>query len=129
MNTKECPSSPLEGLVSQQLDVRTHNEDAPIADLLEQLERAYMPPPIPKCRICGADLSIGAIGGGEPTRYYCSVMSGAPHNGAKMDWDHFGESLWLDRSQGGDLRVIELTRRMRALLANAVLSGPAPGTK
>jgi hypothetical protein len=88
----------------------------PDAVLLEHLERDYSKPEIPACRVCGGPLAIGAIGGGEPTRYYCAAMSDAPGNGLPKDWDHYGASLWLDRRAGGDERVLELARRYREAL-------------
>lgn len=67
----------------------------------------YAPSVIPKCRICGADLAVGSSGGGQPTRWYCSVAA------RPMDYEHFGDSLWEDRRQGGDGRVMELLRRYK----------------
>lgn len=89
----------------------------PNIELIEQLERDYSPQPIPPCRICGAPLSIGQIGGGEPTIYYCSAMADAPRNGLEKDWEHYGQSKLRDLSRRGDQRVIQLTRRLRSLAA------------
>ncbi len=87
-------------------------DDADLTD--EQLEtiinERYAPSVIPKCRICGGDMTIGASGGGQPTRWYCSVAQ----DSKPMDWKHFGDSLWEDRRQGGDSRVMELLRRFKA---------------
>ena len=87
-------------------------EDTDLTD--EQLEtiinERYAPSVIPKCRICGAEMTIGASGGGEPTRWYCSVAQ----DSKPMDWKHFGDSLWEDRRHGGDGRVMELLRRYKA---------------
>lgn len=90
----------------------------PVSDtvLLEQLERDYGMPEIPPCRVCGGPLAIGAIGGGEPTRYYCAAMADAPGNGLEKDWGHYGGSLRVDRSFGGDARVLDLVCRYRRVL-------------
>lgn len=95
---------------------RQTEERQPDAVLLEHMERDYAKPEIPACRVCGGPLAIGAIGAGEPTRYYCAAMSDAPGNGLKKNWDHYGDSLWVDRSFGGDARVLELARRYRDAL-------------
>lgn len=79
--------------------------------LFDILSDRYEPTTVPSCRICGAALSIGAVGGGEPTRWYCSAMAAA--KGGEMDWKHFSESLWVDRRRGGDPHVMELVRRFQ----------------
>lgn len=89
-------------------------EELSDANLIAALERAYSATIVPPCRICGAPLAIATCGGGEPTKYRCSVMSGAPHNGVPMDWNHYEHSGWTDYRQGGDEHVIELIRRYRA---------------
>ena len=85
------------------------------AYLAEQLERGYATQTIPPCRICGGALSIGQIGGGLPTVYYCMAMAAAPQNGREKDWQHYGDSKWVEPRQTGDLRVLELVRRFRAV--------------
>lgn len=83
--------------------------------LADALERDFAAPEIPPCRICGGELSIGQIGGGLPTVYYCAAMADAPRNGREKDWQHYGDSKWAEPRQTGDLRVLELVRRFRAV--------------
>jgi len=85
------------------------------AALAAALEHDYAAPEIPPCRICGGELSIGQIGGGLPTVYYCTAMADAPRNGREKDWQHYGDSKWAAPRQTGDLRVLELVRRFRAV--------------
>ena len=101
---------------SPSIVAETGNENAPDAGLIEQLERAYLPPQVPPCRICGAELSIASMGGGYATVYRCSAVK--PVDG-KFDWKHYEQSEWQDYRQGGDPRVIELVKRYRALSAPA----------
>jgi len=40
-------------------------------ELLETLEKRYGTPEIPPCRICGEEMTISKMGGGEPTIFRC----------------------------------------------------------
>ena len=84
------------------------------AELIAVLNDRYEPSKIPPCRVCGGELSIGAIGGGEPTRYGCMADNGA----------HYGHSTWEDRRQGGDGDVLELIARFSRQNAPAVATAP-----
>lgn len=72
-------------------------------DLIRDLTKSYEAPIVPPCRVCGAPLAIGAIGGGRPIEYACSQT--------KLDHEHWRNSRWQDTRQGGDSRVIELIDR------------------
>lgn len=63
---------------------------------LAEIRQRYSPKPIPKCRICGAEISIGAVSASR-TVYACS---GATHDengwhyapGRSLADDHYSES-------------------------------------
>jgi len=78
-------------------------------EVIEVLTERYAPTDVPPCRVCGGELSIQAVGGGQPTQYAHQVMK--PEGG--VDWDHYKESAWEDRRQGGDEAVIDLIRRFK----------------
>lgn len=81
----------------------------------------YEPTKIPPCRICGDDLGIERIGGGEPTVWRCSGMEDDPDRpgylrrkkGRKPIDDHYSQSEFIDLRRGGDSIVMELLRRWR----------------
>lgn len=41
------------------------------ADLLARLRARYTIPEIPPCRVCGGQLTVSRMGGGEPTIFHC----------------------------------------------------------
>lgn len=100
-----------------QKDVSEWSDD----DLAWMLTERYKPSEIPPCRVCGGPLSIGAIGGGEPTRWACSGMEDDPESpgnrrykqGRTVADRHYSDSEWVDRRQGGDSAVMELIARFR----------------
>lgn len=59
------------------------------------------------------------IGGGEPTRWACSGMEDDPEHPGQLRYkpdrkvadQHYGDSEWIDRRQGGDSAVMELIAR------------------
>lgn len=77
------------------------------AELIEMLTKRYEPSVIPPCRVCGAKLRIGAIGGGQPTRWACPKAQGKDG----MDWAHYRQSGFEDRRHGGDSDAIQLIKR------------------
>jgi hypothetical protein len=89
------------------------------AELLGMLTESYEPSAIPPCRVCGAELKVQSIGGGEPTRYACDGRLPDPNDPEKTIWaqgrsfvdDHYSRSGYEDRRQGGDGRVMELVAR------------------
>jgi len=50
------------------------------AELIAVLNSRYEPTKVPPCRVCGGELSIGAIGGGSPTRYGCMADNAAHYS-------------------------------------------------
>lgn len=96
----------------------------PTPEELRDLRKRYAPSVIPPCRVCGAELAMQAIGGGQPTRYACSVAASA----RPTDWDHYRRSEHEDRRQGGDedvIRVIDaFEASQRAIVAEP--DYPAP---
>jgi hypothetical protein len=92
------------------------------AELIELLTERYKPTEVPPCRVCGGELSIGCIGGGEPTRWACSGQEEDPDRPGYLRWmkgrtpadDHYDKSVFVDRRQGGDELVMEAVRRLSA---------------
>jgi hypothetical protein len=77
--------------------------------LLARLEKRYGDYEVPPCRVCGRELSIGAIGGGERTRWGCNPMIDDPDKPGFLkrdpDWvdkpdpekwpyGHYSGSVW-----------------------------------
>lgn len=89
------------------------------SELIAELTKRYVPTKVPPCRVCGAELSITACGGGKPTQYACSTQSIA----TGIDWEHYQNSEWEDRRQGGDVDVMELIARYRAKMPNDEVRG------
>jgi hypothetical protein len=91
-----------------------------VAELIETLTERYEPTEVPPCRVCGAELSIGSMGGGEPTRWACSGREEDPDRPGYLRWmkgrtpadDHYDKSQFVDRRQGGDELVMEAVRRL-----------------
>ena len=90
-------------------------------ELIARLTEKYKPSEIPPCRFCGGKLSIGSIGGGKPTVWACSTMEDDPDKPGylrvKVDRqridDHYSQSRYEDRRQGGDSDVMELIKRFK----------------
>lgn len=88
----------------------------------EELRKRYTPPEIPKCSICGAELSIQRCGGGEPTVYACDGYEVDPENpsmvrraaGRDIADKHYEESRYIDWKKGGDLDVVLLLDELEA---------------
>ena len=88
-------------------------EDWTDKELEGELRRSYGPVKVPACRVCGGELSIQGMGGGKPTVYACSGQNEdmSWQEGRKPADEHYSQSHWEDRRQGGDYRVLELLRR------------------
>lgn len=97
----------------------------PIGFLLAELRRRYAPSDIPPCRVCGGELSLQSIGGGEPTVWACSGQNedGSWLPGRRIADDHYSRSRYVDRRQGGDEVVMELIRRRDETTAPEVDDG------
>ena len=70
---------------------------------LDALRRAYTPEEAPPCRVCGAKLEVARMGGGEATKWACSVADPIRTG----DWDHYSQSEWRQYRMG-DSRVLAL---------------------
>ena len=94
-------------------------------ELIAELRERYTPPTIPPCRVCGGELSIARVGGGEPTEWACSGKEDDPDRpgwlrNAPGRWTnapdggssefradgHYNRSRWTDYRSGGDSGVI-----------------------
>lgn len=88
----------------------------------EELRKRYTPPEIPKCKICGSELSIQRCGGGEPTVYACDGYEADPENpgmvrraaGRDIADKHYEESRYIDWKKGGDSDVVALLDELEA---------------
>lgn len=103
----------------------TTNSPNPVdGDVLKELRNRYAEPKIPKCRICGGELSVQRAGGGGPTIWACSGMIDDPTG--ERNWiyaegrscadEHYERSRWTDYRSGGDSDVIDLIDAYQALL-------------
>lgn len=90
--------------------------------MLAELRKRYTPPEIPKCIICGGELSIQRCGGGEPTVYACDGYEADPENpgmvrraaGRYIADKHYEESRYIDWIKGGDSDVVALLDELEA---------------
>lgn len=88
----------------------------------EELRKRYTPPEIPKCSICGAELSIQRCGGSDPTVYACDGYEADPENpgmvrlaaGRGIADSHYEKSRYIDWKQGGDSDVVALLDELEA---------------
>lgn len=100
-------------------------------ETLTALRNRYAEPEIPKCNICGGELSIQRSGGGSPTIWACSGMIDDPTGertwiyaeGRSMADDHYERSRWTDYRRGGDSDVIDLLNAYQSL--NSQPASPA----
>lgn len=88
---------------------------------IQQLRGRYSEPVIPKCSVCGAELTVQRAGGG-PTIWGCTGMIDDPTGernwvyaeGRECADEHYERSRWSDYRQGGDADVIELIDALEA---------------
>lgn len=93
---------------------------------LEAIKARYTPEPIPPCRVCGGELSIQRMGGGEPTVWGCDGHEDDPDRPGTWRFkadrrpadEHYSRSRWTQHRQG-DPDVLALVAELdasRALL-------------
>lgn len=95
-----------------------------VPEKLEEIRLRYSPKPIPKCHICGAEMSIGAMSASR-TVYACS---GATHDdngwhyapGRSIADDHYSESrvTVVDVSDPDVLALVEALEAAETLNAD-----------
>jgi hypothetical protein len=90
------------------------NDNVVLNDVtLEFIEDRYTSDPIPPCRVCGAELSIQRMGGGEATTWGHSK----PNDGVTTfgEWmDHYSQSKYIER-KSGDSFVLKLLAAYKEL--------------
>lgn len=87
----------------------------PPEDLLERLRQRYSAEPVPPCQVCGGELSIQSMGGGQATKYGCPRPEGVTYR----DWaEHYDRSVWT-QYRAGDSEVIALVDAVEAALVAA----------
>lgn len=109
------------------LDKRRRLWETPIEqwsneDLIESLSDRYTPEPVPPCRVCGGELSVQSIGGGNATVWGCSGTEDDPDRpghvrykeGRRVADDHYAQSTWTQHREG-DSAVLEMIRRQKLL--------------
>lgn len=92
------------------------------AELLEVLTERYEATVVPPCRVCALPLTIARMGGGEPTVWACDMWEDDPDKpgesrrkaGRGCADQHYSDSQFVDRRQGGDRMVMELIQRFSA---------------
>ncbi len=97
-------------------DAPPRSPEARLADIVATLRARYSPTKVPACRVCGGELSIQSVGGGEPTVWACSDLEADPAQpghlrrkpGRTVADSHYSQSRWVDYRQGGDSVVMEL---------------------
>jgi len=109
----------------------TTNKQTLDAQTRAELRKRYTPPEIPKCSVCGGELSIQRCGGGEPTVYACDGYEADHENpgmvrraaGRDIADKHYEESRYIDWIKGGDSDVLALLDELEAAeLRNAELN-------
>jgi hypothetical protein len=90
-------------------------------ELIGELTSRYAPTQVPPCRVCGGELSIQAVGGGLPTKWACSGYGedGIHLPDRSLADQHYRDSQFEDRRQGGDGAVIEALSRWAAVAKTA----------
>lgn len=93
-----------------------------LEEITSVLTGRYKASEIPPCKVCGGKLSPQKTGGGEPDEWACSVYEDDPEKPGyvrnKADRtegivdNHYVESRYIDRRQGGDELVMEALRRL-----------------
>jgi len=88
---------------------------------LVKLKERYSVPEVPKCRVCGGELTLQRAGDG-PTIWGCSGMIDDPTG--ERNWiyaegrscadEHYERSRWSDYRRGGDSDVIALIEQLEA---------------
>jgi hypothetical protein len=83
----------------------------PYADIdLDTLAKHYTADEVPPCGVCGGELTIQRMGGGEPTAWAHAAPDGVTY----ADWrQHYAESRWI-QYRGGDGEVLAIIARLRA---------------
>ncbi len=89
-------------------------------EVLDQLERRYLPAAEQKCVICGAPLTFSSSGEGG-NRYNCSSAGASPLAATLRSdvpllkrMEHYRGSAWTDRGEASP-HVVELVRAYRAM--------------
>ena len=93
-------------------------------ELIARLTDSYGPEPTPRCRVCGEELTIGAMGGGKPTEWSCSGQEDDPDRpghwrykpGRSFADDHYQQSRHTQyRRPSSD--IMELIARFQKVRA------------
>jgi hypothetical protein len=94
-------------------------------ELLDALERRYLPADQQKCVVCGAPLQFSSSGSyGSGARYNCSSDDASPLRSTKPfreRIEHWDRSTWYDRELP-NMGVVELVRAYRELVPPTAVS-------
>lgn len=93
-----------------------HNDQTRI---LAMLRHQYTPEPIPPCPVCGAELTVGRMGGGDATRYACPnsglIRARTPEE-RDAARDHYSRSQFVHRHDG-DGNALAMLDVIEAIIA------------
>lgn len=98
----------------------------PVA-LLDRLTRRYASVPVPACRVCGGELEVQQMGGGEATIWAHSMPAGTSFS----EWaEHYDGSRWVQRQHGdGDvLALVDIVTQLIAPTSADTNADPGPAT-
>ena len=89
------------------------------AELIAWLREQYKAEPIPPCRVCGGPLRVASMGGGNATKWACSMWEDDPavpgelrrKAGRSAADEHYQRSEWT-QYRNGDSAVLEMCARL-----------------
>lgn len=94
-------------------------EKATDDDLIAMLRERFTGDPVPPCRVCGAELTIGSIGGNTSTKYACPNADTLKHEWGSPEqreaMEHYRASEFF-HNKPGDTLVLQLLDRYQHLL-------------
>ncbi|WNP33609.1 ead/Ea22-like family protein [Enterobacter kobei] len=85
-----------------------------ITELTAKLKKRYALTIIPKCRVCGEELTLQRTGAGGDVWACSGLTDGGYLPGRSMADEHYAQSRWTDYSNGGDEDVLALTEALEA---------------
>lgn len=81
---------------------------------MDALRARYTSETVPPCRVCGAELGIGSIGGNGPTVWKCSAVSPIGSGFGSPEWKHYSDSEFRQYRHGDPL----VLRLLDSVVAN-----------
>lgn len=99
------------------------HDDVLTAAELSILRWRHAPVVIPPCRVCGAELTIGSMGGGQATKYSCSSPEASSIGDKTREErrdasDHYAASI-VNVAYHGDPKIVRVIDELVALRSAA----------